>query len=481
MQDQFQIWIATSRELTKAVKTSLESSQEFDQKLKILNTDKISLDSFKQVYNRESSNQYHQSLIPTTLKTSYPNAQHDVDVIRLRQTLHAIPGVNDHFAIFISRIAHQDDIFSNPIARAVQPWLNAIPGLSKANIRQLIDAESWKYQVYNPLLLLGPSTFSSQQWKDFVKNDTAIPRLSKLYATMASLTRCTHVAINAPIPLHNREIDDQLNILRSPSGLVPLYGHFGDSTDQPSSTAFMNVFWASSTQNGISQIFAPLHTMFSRGNIKEKARVIQLSQLEEKPYTAVDLYAGIGYFAFSYAKAGAKLVLGWEINGWSVEGFRRGASSNGWKCNSYQHNQSSLELNKLDHHQAYEVESLLAIFEESNEHAANRIEEIRNTIPPVRHINCGYLPSSKDSWWTAVQCLDPLFGGYIHAHENVGIRDIETRKLEIEKAFNHLSKRRFSKSSIQVQCMHVERVKSYAPGVVHCVYDLKISPGPSND
>ena len=38
-----------------------------------------------------------------------------------------------------------------------------------------------------------------------------------------------------------------------------------------------------------------------------------------------DLYAGIGYFAFSYAKAGVGKVLCWEINPWSVDGLRRGA------------------------------------------------------------------------------------------------------------------------------------------------------------
>src|SRR5690606_6675835 len=44
---------------------------------------------------------------------------------------------------------------------------------------------------------------------------------------------------------------------------------------------------------------------------------------------AVDLYAGIGYFAFSYARLGLR-VLCWEVNPWSVEGLRRGAEANGF-------------------------------------------------------------------------------------------------------------------------------------------------------
>jgi tRNA G37 N-methylase Trm5 len=51
------------------------------------------------------------------------------------------------------------------------------------------------------------------------------------------------------------------------------------------------------------------------GNIKEKARILGLPKhhLEKfpTPVTVVDMYAGIGYFSFSYAKAGVDVVLCW--------------------------------------------------------------------------------------------------------------------------------------------------------------------------
>ncbi|KAK6858721.1 S-adenosyl-L-methionine-dependent methyltransferase [Apiospora arundinis] len=82
--------------------------------------------------------------------------------------------------------------------------------------------------------------------------------------------------------------------------------------------------------------------MFRRGNIKEKARVLSFHEptdpsLHHRAMSlgelcnkwAVDMYAGIGYFVFSYAELGMR-VLCWELNPWSVEGLRRGALANGW-------------------------------------------------------------------------------------------------------------------------------------------------------
>ena len=79
------------------------------------------------------------------------------------------------------------------------------------------------------------------------------------------------------------------------------------------------------------QTWAPKHTMFSRGNIKEKARVLNLAKqptaglepgLEntdpEARTMAVDLYAGIGYFTFSYAAS--QRIRGPSFAGNSIRG-----------------------------------------------------------------------------------------------------------------------------------------------------------------
>ena len=87
--------------------------------------------------------------------------------------------------------------------------------------------------------------------------------------------------------------------------------------------------------------------MFSRGNIREKARILGQIRLNQSPFSGlcsgelsqdlceidvVDLYVGIGYFALPYLRKGVRRVFGWELNGWSVEGLRRGCIRNGFEC-----------------------------------------------------------------------------------------------------------------------------------------------------
>jgi tRNA wybutosine-synthesizing protein 2 len=74
--------------------------------------------------------------------------------------------------------------------------------------------------------------------------------------------------------------------------------------------------------------------------------------------------------------------------------------------------------------------------------------------------------------------LDPA-GGWIHAHENVAKKDIEDRKEKIVKTFKELIKTISNQKLVErwsVDCEHVELVKSYAPGVMHCVFDMAIFP-----
>ena len=100
--------------------------------------------------------------------------------------------------------------------------------------------------------------------------------------------------------------------------------------------------------------------------------------------------------------------------------------------------------------------------------------------PPVRHVNLGLLPTSKLSWKSAVRILYTERGGWIHAHENVGIKDIESRTKEVEVEFQTLLDEWDEgpdvamKSERKVTVEHVERVKMYAPGVVHCVFDIAV-------
>ena len=59
--------------------------------------------------------------------------------------------------------------------------------------------------------------------------------------------------------------------------------------------------------------------MFSRGIIKEKRVLIGLKILIKRLFL---ILLWIGYFSLSYLKNGGKLLC-WELNPWSIEGFRR--------------------------------------------------------------------------------------------------------------------------------------------------------------
>ena len=380
-------------------------------------------------------------------------------------------------------------ISMNPLARTIIHWLQRLPqyGSKWPSARDLVSSYNSTYMVYPPLLLLPPTALSNLSWV-FTSTGQSLPEdMSSLFALLSKEFKTSHIGLNAPIPANSsKEATIQgrehleANDLRSPTGFTPLYGDFGPALSPyhiPSTKDFSLAFWCTAQQNGISQTWAPRYTMFSRGNIAEKTRILKLETLTEarlgsppEETSAVDLFAGIGYFAFSYAKAGVGKVLCWEINPWSVEGLRRGAKRNRWGAKVIKNDSAFKET--------VNVEERFIVFQESNEHAARRVVSIRASIPPIRHINCGLLPSSEASWEVAVQVLDPV-GGWIHVHENAPKKDIECRIQEVIDILKRLvAKYRVSEAGEQwkVECDHVEQVKSYAPGIVHCVLDISIWP-----
>lgn len=284
--------------------------------------------------------------------------------------------------------------------------------------------------------------------------------------------KITHIALNAPIAPLSRQ-GGRENVQRRP-GISPLYGEFGSFvTSEPTARDFENAFWVSTRQNGIVQVWAPLYTMFSRGNITEKARLLTLPSITRcEGYTAVDLYAGIGYFAFSYVKAGCGLVVGFEINPWSVEGMRRGAEKNGWGvrvvtgCGEVAEVTDALEGS---------TNTKLVVVQMSNEVAPVLVEKLREHAPPVRHVNLGLLPTSRGAWRTAVQCLSPEEGGWLHVHENFAVKEINEKAAEATEEILRMA-RDLHGQNWRTQLEHIEKVKTYAPGVMHCVLDIRVSP-----
>ncbi|KAF9694637.1 hypothetical protein EKO04_007574 [Ascochyta lentis] len=397
----------------------------------------------------------------------------------------------------------------NPLRKALRDALEALPPGTLASLNQshttvdlLVYTFPESYSVYKPLLLL-PSNSIGSNWHAILSEH--VEPLQPVWQRIAAALQCTHIALNSPIPPSNTpgsaHGNDNSNILRSPVNLIPIYGSFGppptsQTLSSPTHSDFSNALWVRTTQNGIHQTWAPLYTMFSRGNVKEKARILHLPSVTsiakpEQNATAVDMYAGIGYFSFSYRKAGLTRVLCWELNPWSVEGLRRGAALNSW---------SSRVFTPADvpRESATEVEwetwrctvvggsEDIWIFQMSNDTAQRVLQCLRTDVPPVRHVNLGLLPVSRLSWPSAVHALDKERGGWIHAHENVGLQEMDEREVEVLMEFQRLADERTAADSEspggnaawqkKVEIEHVERVKMYAPGVVHAVFDMHV-PG----
>ncbi|KAG0645768.1 tRNA wybutosine-synthesizing 2 [Hyphodiscus hymeniophilus] len=373
----------------------------------------------------------------------------------------------------------------NPVESAIRAWLATLPaelveslGLS---IERLLDAAPKRWVVYPPMVLLPSGSFGDDHnaltrgleeehrnglWREVVA------RIGKKEGKGI----LTHLAANSGIPLNKRDGEETENFLRSPSGLVMLYGDFGPGLisreGRPSREDFERAFWVSTKQNGIIQVWAPRWTMFSRGNVKEKARLLEFHSSQDLRSRKVgkeelvkqvvaDMYAGIGYFVFSYMGMGIGRVLGWELNSWSVEGLRRGALANGWSIKVVTVGEEWVDSGER-----------IVIFEEDNKEALARLIHGRpDTLGTVSHVNGGLLPTSEASWKMS---LDILGGnGWLHLHENVGVNDVELRRVEIEGMFREWLRGKGDAREVTIE--HVEFVKTFAPNVWHCVFDVHIS------
>jgi tRNA wybutosine-synthesizing protein 2 len=375
---------------------------------------------------------------------------------------------------------------TNPILEAIASWFSSLPAelltVIGTTLEGLLSTAPKRWVVYPPMVLLPSGSFSGS-WQHVLHLSFPSTQRDELWnAILTGISRkegkgeLTHLAINSGIPLHKDGASEpQGNILRTPSGLITLYGDFGPALppDQvPTEQDFKEAFWVSTKQNGITQVWAPRYTMFSRGNVKEKARLLDFHASQDKPDRlrnkqelkgdiAVDLYAGIGYFVFSYAALGMK-VYGWEINAWSVEGLRRGAGCNGW----------GVRVVKAGEDWVDDGEDRIVVLEEDNRRVGERFKGLDESAKGhVRHVNCGLLPSSEGSWELALRSVAEE--GWIHVHENVGVNDVDSRKVKIEGTLSSWLKKAHDEREAKVD--HVEFVKTFAPGVWHCVFDVYIT------
>lgn len=388
------------------------------------------------------------------------------------------------------------------ITRSVKQWLSTLPGtiaLAHHPVDTLVAQAPKRHTIYEPMALLPSGSFSSPAWRALLSDpnlDSDLVRqlwediLSRL--SRSRNKQLTRLAVNEGIPpLSAGENNDcsatAANFIRAPSALRTLYGDFGpaEGTPYPSGDDFDNAFWVTTKQVGFQQTWAPRWTMFSRGNIKEKERILTFhtnpatDARDETIFSAtqdawaVDMYAGIGYFTFAYAKQGAR-VLCWEINPWSVEALRRGAVANGWSVRVVQGEALALPTPQL-----VDGGKRIVVFLEDNQKASERIQELRDSghALNILHVNCGLLPTSDLVWRASwdMTGLNQTPACWLHLHENVGVSDIERRRVEIETRFESWAAADSAGQKRSIQVQHVEKVKTYAPDIWHCVFDVYIT------
>ncbi|CAI5466394.1 unnamed protein product [Closterium sp. Yama58-4] len=144
--------------------------------------------------------------------------------------------------------------------------------------------------------------------------------------------------------------------------------------------------WVERRENGITYTFDAAKCMFSSGNGTEKQRMAALRLHDWE--VVVDLFAGIGYFTIPLlVHARARHVFACEWNPAAVHGLR-----------------FSLAANQV-------LPDRYTVLEGDNRVVA--------PVGVADRVLLGLIPSSKDSWRTAIRCLKPREGGVAHVHGNV--------------------------------------------------------------
>ena len=152
---------------------------------------------------------------------------------------------------------------------------------------KLVDTAPKRWGLYPAMIILSPGSINSD-WKDLLEASSKAD-VDSLYQNVLKMFsgrhQFTHIALNKGIPLENDDAAE--NTIRAPSSeMARLYGDFGpdipaqrfylppDSDNLIGEKDFKEAFWVHTKQNGLYQFWAPRWTMFSRGNVKEKKRVL---------------------------------------------------------------------------------------------------------------------------------------------------------------------------------------------------------------
>jgi tRNA wybutosine-synthesizing protein 2 len=184
-------------------------------------------------------------------------------------------------------------------------------------------------------------------------------------------------------------------------------------------------------ENGIRYKFDPQKVMFSSGNMDERIRMSSISNVSE---TVVDLFAGIGYFTLPIAfYSKPKLIYACEKNRIAYD----------YLC-------ENVVLNNV-------VEKVHTLFGD------NRIVAPKNIADRVI---MGYIGDTSKFLKTALLCLKNC-KGILHFHDKYPEKNVSDSPLkEIQEIADEYDR--------SAKLINSKKVKSYAPGIGHFVFDIRI-------
>ncbi|OLL27088.1 tRNA wybutosine-synthesizing protein 2 [Neolecta irregularis DAH-3] len=420
------LYLYSPKTLCKDVRTTLEKENIYDSSRKVFSSGRPEVPG-----NYMSipiiSNQLEQSL--KNANTTFSRLR-DFKHLGLKQTELSIYIGTELRPELVTKKYTLRDIIKRFITRCP-------PELASSTVILLEDLPK-RWTPYPPMVLLSSNSFTSSTWVNYLDNLKKDDR-DEFFKEVASFYGVSHLALNLSIP------NDDL--LRRPEKLKPLFGDFGPRLDysvEPTTNDFEEGFWVTTTQNKIHQTWAPRYTMFSRGNISEKARVLNFPQIKDE--IVVDLYSGIGYFAFSYSFAGAKQVVCWELNPWSpasVEAMCRGVLKNNW----------TVRVVRADEDVVLEAETAkLVIFMENNNQAEQRLGKVK-----ACHINLGLLPDCRKMWEASARMITSAKAAWLHVHETVHEKKIDVWREEVQAFFQ-----RCKGSEWIIKVEHIEKLQIFA-------------------
>ena len=271
-----------------------------------------------------------------------------------------------------------------------------------------------KWEALGDLIVIPLEAFANEAWVEALGAATKA-QTNQLWASVAQALGGSRLARQDHIS------DDEL---RSPR--IEMLA--GEST------------WVEFSDYGVHFGFDASKVMFSSGNVTERHRI---GSIDMKGETVVDAYAGAGYYTLPMlVRSQAVRVHACEMNPASIEGLRWAASKNG-------------------------VGARLTVHEGDNQ----------TTMPGLAGVadrcHLGLLPSSEAVWQHALACLKPS-GGWLHIHMNVEKENVQAWSDETVHALKQFAQD--SGRNWSIEAKHIERVKSYSPGVLHVVLDVQCLP-----